>query len=73
MPTNRRPNPAEERAARQARRLRAAELFAQGHTQAEVARQLGVSRQAASITSRATVAWAGLSIEWSEVQAKGGG
>ncbi len=48
MPTNRRLNPAEERAARQARRLRAAELFAQGHTQAEVARQLGVSCQAAS-------------------------
>jgi transposase len=48
MPTNRRPNPAEERAARQTRRLRAAELFAQGHTQAEVARELGVSRQAAS-------------------------
>jgi len=37
-----------ERAARQARRERAAELFAQGHTQAEVARELDVSRQSAS-------------------------
>jgi transposase len=45
MPTTRRPRPAEERAALEARRLRAAELFAQGHTQAEVARTLGVSRQ----------------------------
>ena len=35
------------KAARQ-RRLRAARLFAQGLSQAEVARQLGVSRQAAS-------------------------
>jgi transposase len=47
MPTTRRPRPAEQRAAREARRLQAAELFAQGHTQAEVARQLGVSRQSA--------------------------
>src|SRR5215213_5687603 len=37
-----------ERAARQARRERAAELFAQGRTQAEVARELDVSRQSAS-------------------------
>lgn len=49
MPTNRRPSPADERAALQARRLQAAELFAQGHTQAEVARQLGVSRQSAHV------------------------
>jgi transposase len=49
MPTNRRPRPAEVRAAREARRLRAAELFAQGHTQAEVARELGVSRQSAHV------------------------
>jgi transposase len=48
MPTTRRPSPADERAAREARRLRAAELFAQGHTQAEVACTLGVSRQAVS-------------------------
>jgi transposase len=48
MPTIRRPSPADERAAREARRLRAAELFAQGRSQAEVARQLGVSRQAVS-------------------------
>jgi transposase len=48
MPTRRRPSPAEERAAREARRLRAAKLFAQGHPQAEVARALGVSRQAVS-------------------------
>jgi transposase len=48
MPTTRRPSPQDERAAREARRLRAAELFAQGHSQAEVARQLGVSRQAVS-------------------------
>jgi transposase len=39
---------AQERAARQARRERAAELFAQGRSQAEVARQLDVSRQSAS-------------------------
>jgi transposase len=37
-----------ERAARQARRERAAELFAQGRTQAEVARELDVSKQSAS-------------------------
>jgi transposase len=49
MPTNRRPSPAEERAAREARRLQAAELFAQGRTQAEVARELGVSRQSAHV------------------------
>ena len=49
MPTTRQPRPAEERAAREARRLRAGELFAQGHTQAEVARTLGVSRQSAPI------------------------
>jgi transposase len=49
MPTIRRPDPAEERAAREARRLQAAELFAQGHTQAEVACALGVSRQSAHI------------------------
>ena len=47
MPTTRRPRPAEERAALEARRLRAAELFAQGRTQAEVAYELGVSRQSA--------------------------
>ena len=45
MPTSRHPRPAEERAALEARRLRAAELFAQGRTQAEVARTLGVARQ----------------------------
>jgi transposase len=39
---------AKERAARQARRERAAALFAQGRSQAEVARQLDVSRQSAS-------------------------
>ena len=49
MPTNRRPSPQDERAAREARRLRAALLFAQGRTQAEVARDLGVSRQAVSV------------------------
>ena len=49
MPTTRRPDPAQERAAREARRLQAAELFAQGHTQAEVAHQLGVSRQSAHL------------------------
>jgi transposase len=53
MSTNRRKQQARqratrERAARQARRQRAAELFAQGHTQAEVARELEVSRQSAS-------------------------
>jgi transposase len=49
MPTTRRPRPAEQRAAREARRLRAAELFTQGRTQAEVARELGVSRQSVHI------------------------
>ena len=49
MPTKRRLRPAEERAALEARRLQAAELFAQGRTQAEVAYQLGVSRQSAHI------------------------
>jgi transposase len=53
MSTNRRKQQARQRAAqdrgaRQARRERAAELFAQGRTQAEVARQLDVSRQSAS-------------------------
>ena len=49
MPTTRRPRPAEQRAAWEARRLQAAELFTQGHTQAEVAHQLGVSRQSAHV------------------------
>ena len=49
MPTTRHPRPGEERAALEARRLRAGELFAQGRTQAEVARTLGVSRQSASV------------------------
>jgi transposase len=49
MPTTRRPRPVEERAALEARRLQAAELFAQGRTQAEVARTLGVSRQSAHV------------------------
>jgi transposase len=49
MPTTRRPNPAKQRADFEARRLQAAELFAQGHTQAEVAHQLGVSRQSAHV------------------------
>jgi transposase len=53
MSTNRRKQQARqratrERAARQARRERAAELFAQGRSQAEVARELDVSRQSAS-------------------------
>ncbi len=53
MSTNRRTQQARQRGARQraerqARRERAAELFAQGRTQAEVARQLDVSRQSAS-------------------------
>ncbi len=39
---------AQERAARQARRERAAELFVQGRSQAEVARELDVSTQSAS-------------------------
>ena len=49
MPTTRHPRPAEERATLEARRLRAGELFAQGRTQAEVARDLGVSRQSARL------------------------
>jgi transposase len=49
MPTTRRPRPAEDRAALEARRLQAAELFAQGRSQAEVAHQLGVSRQSAHV------------------------
>jgi transposase len=49
MPTSRRPNPQGERATREARRLQAAESFAQGRTQAEVARQLGVSRQSVHV------------------------
>jgi transposase len=53
MSTNRRTQQAraraaKERAARQARRERAAELFTQGRTQAEVAHELDVSRQSAS-------------------------
>jgi transposase len=53
MSTNRRKQQARQRAARerterQARRERAAELFAQGASQAEVARELDVSRQSAS-------------------------
>jgi transposase len=49
MPTTRRPDPAQERAALEARRLQAAELFAQGRSQAEVAHTLGVSRQSAHV------------------------
>ena len=49
MPTKRRPSPQDERAALEARRLYAAELFAQGRSQAEVAHQLGVSRQSAHV------------------------
>lgn len=53
MSTNRRkqqarPRSARQRAERQARRERAADLFAQGRTQAEVARELDVSAQSAS-------------------------
>jgi transposase len=53
MSTNRRRQQARrrgarQRAERQLRRERAAELFAQGRTQAEVARELDVSRQSAS-------------------------
>ena len=53
MSTNRRTQQARQRgtrqrAERQARRERAAELFAQGASQAEVARELDVSRQSAS-------------------------
>jgi hypothetical protein len=50
MPTvPRRPAAQQERDRLQARRLRAAELFAVGVRQVEVARQLGVSAQAVSI------------------------
>jgi transposase len=50
MPTiPRRPAAQRERDRLQARRLRAAELFAAGVRQAEVARQLGVSAQAVSV------------------------
>jgi transposase len=50
MPTvPRRPAAQRERERLQARRLRAAELFAAGVHQAEVARQLGVSAQAVSV------------------------
>jgi transposase len=52
MPTTRRPDPAQARAALEARRLQATELFAQGRTQAQVAHQLGVSRQSAHIWHR---------------------
>jgi transposase len=45
----RRPAAQQERKRRQARQLRAAELFAIGVRQAEVARQLGVSSQAVSV------------------------
>jgi transposase len=53
MSTNRRKQQtrqrgAQQRADRQVRRERAAELFAQGRSQAEVARELDVSRQSAS-------------------------
>jgi transposase len=53
MSTNRRTQQArargaQYRAARQARRERAAQLFAQGRSQAEVAHELDVSRQSAS-------------------------
>ena len=50
MPTvPRRPAAERERDRLQARRLRAAELFAAGVRQAEIARQLGVSAQAVSV------------------------
>jgi transposase len=49
MPTTHRRDPARERAALEARRLQAAELFAQGRSQVEVAHQLGVSRQSAHV------------------------
>jgi transposase len=48
----RRPAAQRERDRLQARRLRAAELFAVGVRQAEVARRLGVSAQAASVWHR---------------------
>jgi transposase len=58
MSPNRKQTPqqraARERLARQARRERAAELFAQGRTQTQVAHQLGVSRQS---TSRWHAGW----------------
>jgi DNA invertase Pin-like site-specific DNA recombinase len=44
-----RPAAQQERERLQARRLRAGELFAVGVRQAEIARQLGVSRQAVSL------------------------
>ena len=50
MPTvPRHPAAQQERERLQARRLRAAELFASGLRQAEIAHQLGVSRQAVSL------------------------
>ena len=53
MPTTaRRPAAQRERDRLQARRLRAAELFAAGVHQAEVARQLGVSRQSVHLWYR---------------------
>jgi transposase len=53
MPTvPRRPAAQQQRQRLQARRLRAAELFAAGVRQAEVARQLGVSTQAVSVWHR---------------------
>jgi transcriptional regulator with XRE-family HTH domain len=53
MPTiARRPAAQQERERLQARRLRAGELFAIGVRQAEIARQLGVSRQAVSLRGR---------------------
>jgi transposase len=53
MPTvPRRPAAQRERERLEARRLRAAELFAAGVRQAEVARQLGISAQAVSVWHR---------------------
>jgi transposase len=53
MPTvPRRPAAQRERERLEARRLRAAELFAAGVHQAEVARQLGISAQAVSVWHR---------------------
>ena len=53
MPTiARRPAAQQERERLQARRLHAAELFAAGVHQAEVARQLGVSRQSVHLWYR---------------------
>jgi transposase len=53
MPTTaRRPAAQQERQRLQARRLRAAELFTAGVRQAEVARQLGVSRQSVHLWHR---------------------